>query len=88
MSAEKLNPEHRIALFQRKEIRRTIHNGEWWFVITDVIVVLTDSVNPSDYLKKLRKRDPFLSGAFQGGGQLVPPLGLALDAAKITMGAP
>ena len=37
------NPETRIALFQRKEIRRTIHNNEWWFVITDVIAALTDS---------------------------------------------
>jgi hypothetical protein len=25
------NPENRIALFQRKEVRRTIHNNEWWF---------------------------------------------------------
>lgn len=64
---------NRIALFQKKEIRRTLHNGEWWFVITDVIAALTDSVNPSDYLKKLRKRDEPLSEAFQGGGQLVPP---------------
>ena len=29
------NPETRIALFQHKEVRRTIHNNEWWFVITD-----------------------------------------------------
>jgi hypothetical protein len=67
--------ERRIALFQRKEIRRTIHNNEWWFVITDVVAVLTDSTNPSDYLKKLRKRDEPLGKAFKGGGQLVPPLG-------------
>lgn len=79
MSAENPNPEHRIALFQRNEIRRTLHDHEWWFVLTDVIAALTDSVNPSDYLKKLRKRDPFLSEAFQGGGQLVPPLGLVFD---------
>ncbi len=38
MSVENPNPAHRIALFQKKEIRRTLHNGEWWFVITDVIV--------------------------------------------------
>ena len=35
----------RIALFQRKEIRRTLHNGEWWFVVTDVIAALTDSMS-------------------------------------------
>ena len=74
-------PERRIALFQQREIRRVIHNNEWWFVITDVVGALTDSVDPSDYLKKLRKRDPSLSEAFKGGGQLVPPLGLEFDTA-------
>jgi len=66
---------NRIALFQRKEIRRVIHNNEWWFVVTDIIAAVTDSTNPSDYLKKLRKRDAELSKALKGGGQLVPPLG-------------
>jgi hypothetical protein len=42
------NPETRIALFRQKEIRRTIHNNEWWFVITDVVDVPNDSVDPSD----------------------------------------
>lgn len=78
--AEK-NPERRIALFQHKEVRRTIHNNEWWFVITDVVAALTDSVDASDYLKKLRKRDASLSDAFKGGGQLVPPLGREFDTA-------
>jgi len=73
------NPETHIALFQRKEVRRAIHNNEWWFVITDVVAVLTDSVDPGDYLKKLRKRDPSLAETFKGGGQLVPPLGLEFD---------
>ena len=75
------NPETRIALFQRKEVRRTIHNNEWWFVITDVVAALTDSVNASDYLKKLRKRDPSLDEVFTGGGQFVPPLGLEFNTA-------
>ena len=70
-----LQPERRLALFQKREVRRTIHNNEWWFVITDVVAVLTDSVDSSDYLKKLRKRDPSLAEAFKGGGQFVPPLG-------------
>ena len=75
------NPETRIALFQRKEVRRAIHNNEWWFVITDVVTVLTDSVDASDYLKKLRKRDPSLGEVLKGGGQIVPPLGLEFDTA-------
>jgi prophage antirepressor-like protein len=67
MSDTEQNPERRIALFQRKEIRRTIHHNEWWFVITDVVAALTDSMDAYDYLKKLRKRDPSLSDAFKGG---------------------
>ena len=70
------NPEARVALFQKREIRRTMHNNEWWFVITDIIAALTDAADPSDYWKKMRKRDPDLGKALQGGGQFVPPLAL------------
>lgn len=73
--------ETKIALFQKKEIRKTLHDNEWWFVITDVVAALTDSVAPSDYLKKIRKRDLSLSDAFKGGGQIAPPLGLEFDTA-------
>ena len=79
MSSPADSPESRIALFQRKQVRRTIHINEWWFVIADVVAVLTDSANPSDYLKKLRRRDPLLGDAFKGGGQFVPPLALPFE---------
>ena len=65
---------NKVARFQKREIRRTMHDGEWWLVITDVIAALTDSADPSEYWKKMRKRDPDLSTALQGGGQFVPPL--------------
>jgi DNA-damage-inducible protein D len=61
----------RIALFQHSEIRRTIHNDEWWFVISDVVAALTDSVDPQGYLKDMRRRDPELS---KGWGQIATPL--------------
>jgi DNA-damage-inducible protein D len=64
------------AVFEGKRIRKVFHENEWWFSISDVIAILTDSVNPSDYLKKMRKRDTELSGLFKGEGQFVPPLGL------------
>ena len=73
--------ETKIALFQKKEIRKTLHENEWWFVITDVVAALTDSVNPSEYLKKMRLRDSGLAETFKGGGQIVPPLGLEFDTA-------
>ena len=75
------NPETRLALFQQREIRRAIHNNEWWFVITDVVGALADSGDPSDYLKKMRKRDPELAAVLKGGGQFVPPLGLEFETA-------
>ena len=64
-------PEKRIALFQRQEIRRKIHNNEWWFVISDVVAALTDSANPQGYLKDMRRRDPELT---KGWGQIATPL--------------
>lgn len=66
-------PETRIALFQRKEVRRTIHNNEWWFVVVDVVAALTDAVNPADYLNKMRRRDPELA---KGYGQIIHPLSI------------
>ena len=68
------NPETRIALFQRKEIRRTIHNNEWWFVVVDVVAALSDAADPTDYLNKVRRRDPELA---KGYGQIVHPLSIA-----------
>lgn len=34
---------------------------KWYFSILDIIAVLTDSVNPTDYFKKMRKRDESLA---------------------------
>ena len=67
------NPEKRIALFQRKEVRRVIHNNEWWFVITDVVAALTDSANPQNYFRDMRRRDASLADALKGGGTTCPP---------------
>jgi len=63
-----------MALFEERQVRRVFHDEEWWFVLTDVVSALTDSPAPSDYLKKLRRRDPSLAEAFKGGGQFAPPL--------------
>ncbi|MFH2085498.1 MAG: Bro-N domain-containing protein [bacterium] len=63
--------EQRIAIFNKKEIRKTIHKNEWWFVIEDVVVALTDSIQPSGYIKDMRRRDEELS---KGWGQIATPL--------------
>jgi hypothetical protein len=47
----------KIALFEQKKIRRIRVDDERFFSVVDVVEALTDSSNPTDYLKKLRKRD-------------------------------
>jgi len=48
--------ETKIALFQGKEIRKTLHNEEWWFSVIDVISVLTGSEKPRDYWYRMKVR--------------------------------
>jgi len=60
----------KIAIFRKREIRKTIHKNEWWFVIVDVVAALTDSVQPDGYIKDMRRRDPELS---KGWGQIATP---------------
>ncbi len=53
---------HSTIPFEGHNIRR-IYDEEsetWFFSIVDIVAALTDSVNPTDYLKKLRKRDTHL----------------------------
>jgi DNA-damage-inducible protein D len=66
-------PSTQIALFKGRQIRKTIHDNQWWFSVTDVVEALTDSPNSTDYLKKIRKRDAELA---KGWGQIVTPLSL------------
>lgn len=67
-----------IKIFEDRKVRTLWdkESEEWYFSVVDVVAVLTDSVNPTDYIKKMRKRDPLLA---QGWGQLVTPL--AVDTA-------
>jgi DNA-damage-inducible protein D len=46
----------KIAVFKGKEIRKTIHNNEWWFSITDVIEALTGTERPRKYWNDLKKK--------------------------------
>ena len=52
-----------IKLFQDKKIRSVWDETEqqWYFSVVDVVAAVTDSVNPTDYLKKMRKRDASLA---------------------------
>ena len=52
-----------IKLYENKEIRSVWdeEKEEWYFSVIDVVGVLSESKNPTDYLKKMRKRDEQLA---------------------------
>ena len=60
-----------IAIFKGKAIRRKWFDNRWWFVATDIIAALTDSKDPSGYLKDMRRID---EGFDEGWGQIATPL--------------
>ena len=72
----------KIALFKGKEIRKTLHDNKWWFVVEDVVLALTDSTNAKDYINKMRRRDPELS---TGYGQIVHTLEVPTEGGKQMM---
>lgn len=51
----------RVAIFEGREIQKTLHNGEWYFSVINIIEVLTESRDPKQYIKKMRTRDNELS---------------------------
>lgn len=48
--------ETNIAVFRGKEIRRKLHNNEWWFSVVDICEVLTESDDAGAYWRKLKQR--------------------------------
>ena len=52
-----ITSQNKLVVFQGKEVRRSWHNDEWYYSLVDIIAVLSESKNPTDYLKKIRKRD-------------------------------
>ncbi|MEI6426682.1 MAG: Bro-N domain-containing protein [Candidatus Absconditabacteria bacterium] len=68
-----ITAENQIALFEGIEIRKIIHNNEWWFSIEDIIEILTESSDPKQYIKKMRGRDKELGSNW---GTICTPLAM------------
>jgi hypothetical protein len=77
-----MEQNNKIILFQEKQIRRTWYNEEWWFVIEDVVLILTDSSNPKNYIRDMRRRDAELS---KGWGQFAHTLSVETQGGKQRM---
>jgi hypothetical protein len=65
--------EKSVVIFEDHPVRRVWNEKDekWYFPIVDVIQVLTESTDPSGYIKDMRRRDPALS---KGWGQIATPL--------------
>ena len=68
-----MSNESIIQVFDGKNIRIVWNEQEekYYFAVADIVEVLTDTTNPTDYLKKMRQRDKELA---KGWGQIVTPL--------------
>jgi len=72
--------QDKLVLFEGNKIRRVIYNDAWWFVINDIIAVLTESNDPAQYFKRLKERDDELAKLTDKGGvQFVPPLVIDIE---------
>ena len=52
-----INKNNKLIIFEDKNIRHTWFNDEWWYVAADIVEILTNSKNPSGYIKDMRRRD-------------------------------
>ncbi|MBI5755484.1 MAG: hypothetical protein HZA12_01030 [Nitrospirae bacterium] len=48
--------EMHLAVFKGMQIRRMLHNNEWWFSIVDIFEVLTGTERPRKYWSDLKKK--------------------------------
>jgi len=69
-------------MFEGSQIRSVWDNEreEWYFSIVDVVGVLSESKNPTDYLRKMKKRDEILASYL---GTNCPKVGMVSTNGKI-----
>ncbi|MBO7069331.1 MAG: hypothetical protein J6W52_11780 [Bacteroidaceae bacterium] len=73
-----------LQLFEQRKVR-TVWDDEqekWYFCVVDVVEVLTESKDPTDYIKKMKRREPELA---KGWGQIVTPLAIQTPGGKQKM---
>ena len=68
-----MNENLAVQLFEGKKVRIVwdVEQEKYYFSVTDIVQVLTDSVNPRDYIKKMLRRDPELKSKW---GTICPPV--------------
>ena len=73
-----------IKLFESKQVRSHWSEAEekWYFVVEDVVSILTDSKDAKQYIKRMRQRDEELA---KGWVQIVPTLAIDTPGGKQRM---
>ena len=71
-----------IQLFDGKKVRIAwdAEQEKYFFAVADIVQVLTDSVNPRDYIKKMLRRDPELKSKW---GTICPPVEMLAPDGKL-----
>ena len=77
-----MNDNFAIQLFEGKKVRIVwdAEQEQYYFSVADIVQVVTDSVNPRDYIKKMLRRDPELKSKW--GTICTPVEMLATDGKK------
>ena len=68
-----MNENFAIQLFEGNKVRIVwdAEQEKYYFAVADIVQVLTDTVNPRDYIKKMLRRDPELKSKW---GTICPPV--------------
>ena len=61
MKENNMDSKDALVVFKGQKIRRTWNNKEWWFVLEDIVYILTDSSDPKQYIQKIKRRDENLA---------------------------
>src|SRR5205085_1720210 len=56
--------ESKVDIFQHREIRKVIHEGEWWFSVKDILEALTGTTDGTRYSADLRAKDEGLRATY------------------------
>ena len=70
---------HELIVLEGSNIRRTLHDNEWWFCVNDIVQTLTDSSDVQQYIKRMRDRDAELNSNW---GTICTPLELIANDGK------
>ncbi len=68
--------EAKSVISGNKQIRRTLHNGELWFSISDVVDALIETPNSADYIDSIILKDKSLAKAWK---DVVIPLWFTME---------